>query len=366
MTGVAAGGMHGLMGDPAWEAPILVTHADIDARPGYRSMKAHEYTEHPSVLRPKVALLARLLRTSSACLAYTGAGISTSSGIDDYASKTGSVAMKRRSVRSGFEALPTFAHHVLTALHRAGHLKQWVQQNHDGLPQKAGYPQHDLNEIHGAWHDPSNPVVPMSGSLRGDLFDRVLEWEDRADLVLAIGTSLCGMNTDRLVEMASTRAVEGSGLGSVIISLQRTPHDELSSLRIFGTIDEVMVLLAEEMALDVWSPQLYTPAHPPSAVAGPDVFRVPYDDDGRRIGVGTRLWHLTPGTPVRVTAGPGEGYVGTVLGKTPDGHYRVRLPCQREGSDEQGRVAKVYVLGSWWTESAVRGLSPRLPIVDTS
>ena len=27
----------------------------------------------------------------------------------------------------------------------------WVQQNHDGLPQKAGFPQQDMIEIHGSW-----------------------------------------------------------------------------------------------------------------------------------------------------------------------------------------------------------------------
>ena len=46
----------------------------------------------------------------------------------------------------------------------------------DGLPQKAKFPQEALNEIHGAWFDPSNPVVPMSGSLRGDLFEWLQEW----------------------------------------------------------------------------------------------------------------------------------------------------------------------------------------------
>ena len=38
-------------------------------------------------------------------------------------------------------AEPTAAHRATVALHRAGHLKRWFQQNHDGLPQKAGLPQ---------------------------------------------------------------------------------------------------------------------------------------------------------------------------------------------------------------------------------
>ena len=63
----------------------------------------------------------------------------------------------------------------------------WIQQNHDGLPQKAGFPQYLLNEIHGAWYDPSNPVVPMNGELRDDYFDDLIDWEEKADLVLAMG-----------------------------------------------------------------------------------------------------------------------------------------------------------------------------------
>lgn len=63
------------------------------------------------------------------------------------------------------------SHYALCALDSAGLLHSWVQQNHDGLPQKAGFPQEKINEVHGAWFDPSNPVVFMDGTLRGDLVD---------------------------------------------------------------------------------------------------------------------------------------------------------------------------------------------------
>ena len=72
-------------------------------------------------------------------------------------------------------AEPTYTHHVLTALYEHGSLASWVQQNHDGLPQKAGLPQRAICEIHGAWFDPSNPVVPMTGSLRTDLVKQMRE-----------------------------------------------------------------------------------------------------------------------------------------------------------------------------------------------
>jgi hypothetical protein len=48
----------------------------------------------------------------------------------------------------------------------------------------------------------------MSGQLRSDLFADLLAWEDLADLCLAVGTSLSGMNADRLVERTGTRALD--------------------------------------------------------------------------------------------------------------------------------------------------------------
>lgn len=47
---------------------------------------------------------------------------------------------------------PTYSHFALTALERGGLLHYYVQQNHDGLPQKACFPQEKINEIHGAWY----------------------------------------------------------------------------------------------------------------------------------------------------------------------------------------------------------------------
>jgi NAD-dependent SIR2 family protein deacetylase len=45
-------------------------------------------------------------------------------------------------------AKPTIGHRSLVELWRYGKLQNWVQQNHDGLPQKAGFPQECINEIH--------------------------------------------------------------------------------------------------------------------------------------------------------------------------------------------------------------------------
>jgi len=375
MENVDEASMHGRMGiGKNWLAPLLAHSCNKIARPGYNSGKAHEYSEEPSVLREKVQLLAQLLRNSEHCVTYTGAGISTASGIDDYASKgtssfaTGANSTKYRPKgRKGLDAEPTFAHYTLTELYNQGIVKHWVQQNHDGLPQKAGYPQHALNEIHGAWFDPSNPVVPMSGSLRDDLYTWMEEEEEKADLVLTMGTSLCGMNADRMVSTASEKYCQmGVGLGSVIIGFQRTQLDSICSLRIFARIDEVMLLLAREMKLNVsTTPYKFngTSTH---------VYTMPYDKNGHLKATNKKKikmmkLNLQRDSKIKLTSGPGKGYIGRVV-RTPtmnNGYsFSVSFPCTREGHKDQGKKKCLYSLGGWMIDAACRGELDTIPIVN--
>jgi NAD-dependent SIR2 family protein deacetylase/transcription initiation factor IIF auxiliary subunit len=369
-------GMHGFYGvGKEWKAPFLVTYCDVEARKGYNSMKAHEYSEDPETLRLKIKVFADLLRVSEHCVAYTGAGISTASGINDYASQSkDSLATGKKDTNrpktTGLCAQPTFAHRVMVALHKGGMLKHWVQQNHDGLPQKAGYPQQALNEIHGGWFDPSNPVVPMDGTLRGDLFQWMQEEEQAADLVIAMGTSLCGMNSDRMVKTPAKKFINKSlGLGSVIIGFQRTALDDVAALRIFARIDEVMLLLALEMNLPVsFAP--YFPDIPDDCRVEDHVFLVPYLKSGENNDNSSAekiQWNLKVGTKLRLTGGPGVGFEGFVV-HTPDqckeNAYIVQFPCTREKSKEFGKIPSKYCLGTWFVEAACKGLIPLLPVIN--
>ncbi len=58
----------------------------------------------------------------------------------------------------------------------------------------------------------------MKGNLRDDLFRQLLQWEKEADLCLTLGTSLAGMNADRVAVSCGERAQQGQGLGTVIIN----------------------------------------------------------------------------------------------------------------------------------------------------
>lgn len=410
---------HGRLGDPAWPPPRLAVECGALARPGYRPGCAHEYLDDEAVLRAKVALLASLLRDARHTVVYGGAGLSTASGIPDYATKTGAAGVlagtlveqvgktggdkdcaavarggsgrgkgpelpvkgkgsqgkgrgkgkgpSKAAPASMTAARPNYGHRALAALGRRGMIWRFVQQNHDGLPQKAGLPQRIVNEIHGGLFDPSNPVVRMNGSVRDDLFQDLLLCERKADLVIAVGSSLSGMNADRLVKTCAERALasKNPSLGAVIISLQTTPHDWNSSVRIYSTIDRTMELLAESLSLEVAGPE-YALAPPPSEHRpdGPeqDVFAVPYDEQGRLLDADAprRRWDLRPRSLHTVTAGPLKGARAMILGKTEDGQYRVGI---RWDANFQGDYQDIRSMGSWWVDAAICGDVASIPLV---
>jgi hypothetical protein len=243
-------------------------------------------------------------------------------------------------------------------------MKHWIQQNHDGLPQKAGYPQHHINEIHGGWWDVSNTVVPMSGSLRGDLFSWMTKWQKKTDLCLAMGTSLCGMNADKCVSIPSKKyRDQNKGLGSIIIGLQRTPYDKISSIRFYGTIDEIVALLAREMNLTIPPYQTLVPDIPKEAIIEEYVYRVPYDSEGKLTTDPDEMiiWDIRKGQKVIMAIGSGKGFEGTVNGFYPETPH-IAIKTLRQYQDKNfGKQTRSYYMGNWWIETITKGLWHTIP-----
>ncbi|CAF2778248.1 unnamed protein product [Rotaria sp. Silwood2] len=241
--------MHGQAGDSNWKLPRLIAACNQKARPDVDGIiDASEYLDGDNVLDAKLDMVVSLIKKSQQFVVYTGAGISTSSGIGDYASKASNSIVMRETSVNRLKAVPTLSHHVLAALEKKNLLKHWVQQNHDGLAQRAGYPQEKLNEIHGSWFDKKNPVVLMDDALKPNLYKWLQEWAEKSDLVLAMGSSMSGMAADTI----ATRVAEREGtLGLIIINLQKTPHDHLATIRIFAPCDKAMSLLAKKMKLKI-------------------------------------------------------------------------------------------------------------------
>ena len=252
-----------------WDDPVRTLTSSKKARPEYTDVDAHEYNDQESVLNEKVALLAEWVRRSQYCVAYTGAGLSVSSGLDDYASdRTSSSGAQRQPQQRGDgpAAHPNAGHKALAKLHMAGHLKAVVNQNHDGLLQKAGYPQAHVNEIHGSWFDPSNPGGNI---LREDLFEDLQYHERHVDLCLALGSSLSGLNADRLAKAASKRSLCTKGRGGLVVcNLQRTPLDPRCQLRIFAPLDKVLTMLTTNLLVGSSSQAQVEVPPPPQPSAG--------------------------------------------------------------------------------------------------
>lgn len=354
-------------------------------------LTATEYEDVDKVAAAKVRQLAQLMRLSRHTCVYSGAGISASAVGQAALSGVNKVGWKDKTA-----ALPTLTHHALAALERAGWVHGWVQQNHDGLPQKAGYPQDKICEVHGAWYDPSNPVVKYSGSLKTLECEWMEQETQGADLVLVMGTSLGGLFADQVATECAVRALSGGAatssgvgssghsgsLGSVIINLQQTAEDGKMTLKLSGKSDDLLVRLLAELGL---------PALPrtPRQVAWPPVecVLVPYDKHGLRLPQGSRapwMWFdLREGARVSLSKHhncqgarqPNSIHIGSNKGQMFEKKAIPRAgQCPGLGEvsrrDELTASIKLIIegtsmrLGIWWIEAAVRGGPAMLPVVN--
>jgi len=336
--------------------PERVVECGRKARPEYHDMPAHEYRDSPEVVKAKIKLLAQLLRQANNCVAYTGAGLSVSSGLADYATKSSSVE-ERQTVDSRYLAQPNVGHKVLARLHEHGFVKRLFNQNHDGLLQKAGLPQGAVNEIHGAFFDPSNPG---GFDLRGDLVEDMFHWADQTDLCLALGTSLSGLNADRMARNPAKKYSKQKGcLGLVIVALQETQLDDLATLRIFALLDDVLQLLAEELQLPDAAPFSLTC----SSETG-DVFtELPYNCAGQLSPGRSLTLDLRLGAGIKVTSGNFAGCPGKVVGKNMEGHYLLKVTMD---VGEGACIEEDLLLASWWLLEARAGRISTLPVIQAS
>lgn len=241
--------------------------------------------------------LARLLATSSRILAFTGAGLSTGSGIPDFRGPQG-LWKRRRPVYfedflaseaarvehwdyklegwEGFrDARPNAAHLALVELERMGRLEAVVTQNVDGLHQAAGHDPAKVIELHGTNRaveciqcgvrtDPEPafeefrrtrrcPRCPCGGFLKTatvsfgqpvprEVLEAAFSAAGRADLVLALGSTL-------EVQPAAVVPLEAQarGVPFVIVNQGPTAHDGLAVLRLDGDVTSILPAAVERM-----------------------------------------------------------------------------------------------------------------------
>lgn len=112
-----------------------------------------DYLDSPDVLKAKIRVLVDLISTAKSCVAYTGAGISTSAALPDYRSKQGAWTLREKGLqvqgRSIDEATPTIAHRIVTQLVKNRKIAHVVSTNIDGLHMRSGLASEHLTELHG-------------------------------------------------------------------------------------------------------------------------------------------------------------------------------------------------------------------------
>jgi len=234
------------------------------------------------------------IQDSRFVVAFTGAGISTESGIPDFRSP-GGVWSKYRTVyfdefcesasaryeywqqkseahRDFADAQPNVTHRTLAAWESAGQLHGVITQNIDGLHQQAGSRQ--VLELHGTarkvacldcdWRDavdrwvdaflendqvPDCPecggrlkhaTVSFGQSLPAEVLDMSTEWATQADLFLALGSSL-------VVEPAASlpRIAANHGAKLVIINRDETPLEDIATLSVQAALGDVFQAVNE-------------------------------------------------------------------------------------------------------------------------
>ncbi|CAF1186618.1 unnamed protein product [Adineta steineri] len=247
-----------------------------------------EYFDSPDELEKKIKTLANFIRNAKHFVVYTGAGISTSAGINDFRGPNGVWTARARGFVSSRSTVsnpePTLTHMALVQLMRNDYLKFLVSQNCDGLHLKSGIPIEKIAELHGNRHceacakcgkvyyrqthidtyehktwltgnkciEPNcnGPLrcttVAFSQSMPDICLDRATKESKKCDLSLCMGTS---MRVSPACELPCMNLKSGQKM--VIVNLQKTPYDNECELRIFARCDEVMTMVMKELNLTI-------------------------------------------------------------------------------------------------------------------
>jgi len=255
-------------------------------------------TEEANTMHDLLGPVAELVRPARNIVVFTGAGISTESGIPDYRGPNGVWQTNRiptiddvrndqhsreqhwQERRRRFPEMrrkqPNAGHRAIVALERDGRVSTIVTQNIDGLHQKAGSDPAHVLELHGSSHrircqvcgreyaadtiherleqgetDPRcehcGGVLRASTVLFGEplpevTLRRAVEASAEADLMLVVGSSLVVKPASQLPVVARKR-----GARLVIVNREPTPLDELAHAVVRGEAGPVLDELVRQV-----------------------------------------------------------------------------------------------------------------------
>ena len=230
--------------------------------------------------------LQRIVDRSKRIVCFTGAGVSTPSGIPDFRGDNGiysedwdGLTPEMVLSRSFFfldperffafyrarilypDARPNAAHRALFALERAGRLRGVVTQNIDGLHRKAGnrlvYEVHgsvwenycmDCNAFYGPEKILESRGIPRCDRCGGVVKPWVVLYGEAPDKYTCMGACREISNCDTLIVAGTSLAVEPAasfldyfhGKQLVVVNNEETPADARANLVIRGDVADVL------------------------------------------------------------------------------------------------------------------------------
>ena len=228
---------------------------------------------------------------ASRIVGFTGAGISTESGVADFRSPNGVWARNRTVYFQEFvsneadrveawrqkaeswpemrDAKPNAGHHAFVELHRRGKLTAMVTQNIERLHQRSGLPNDIVLELHGTTTEAiclscgdridmneavarvesgekapncrecggllKAATISFGQSMPQDVLTAAYEAAESCDLFLAVGSSLVVQPAAGLPVLAKQ-----AGAKLIIINREETPVDAVADLVIQGEIGSIL------------------------------------------------------------------------------------------------------------------------------
>ncbi len=244
-------------------------------------------------LPANVSAAREVIATAERVVVFTGAGISTDSGIPDFRGPNGvwtknpaaekasnithylnepdvrMAAWQNRLTTPAWTAVPNAGHAAIVELERRGQLHALVTQNIDGLHQKAGNDASKVVEVHGTvwftrcWEcedrrpmeqalarvragdlDPAclecggilkSDTISFGQSLIPEVIDRAMAVSDECDVMLAVGSTLSVFPAANCVPRA-----KAGGAHVIIANGDETGMDRYADHLLFGSIGEML------------------------------------------------------------------------------------------------------------------------------
>ncbi len=248
-------------------------------------------------MEEKIIMIASKIAEGGKNVVFTGAGISTESGIPDYRSKGGiwekfqpvyfDEFMSSKEARIEYwrrkselysdlaQAEPNPAHKALVRLYKMGLLEAVITQNIDGLHQKAGLPEEKVIELHGntlrvrcmscdmlsSVHDAQKrieagdlaPECECGGYLKPDTIsfgqampvtevDKATELSSRCDFLMVVGSTLLVYPAAAMPDFARR-----NGAFLAMVNLSETPYDKVCNVLIHGKAGAALKKIVDEV-----------------------------------------------------------------------------------------------------------------------